>query len=269
MTVEPGPATCEEIEELAGAYALDALTEDELSRVEEHLATCANPHPAILDLREAASLLAFAAPTVEPPAGLGQRIAAAAVAESEAPGRRFEGASSRVDRLAPSAPRPPVRSQWHRGPLPLALAAVFALLALGLGWWGFMQHQDLQRQRAETARDAAVLADLSSGSEAVETAPAGSLHPAIIVQPHSGGSAYLLLDWPQAAAGRTYQAWLIPQGQKPVSAGVFSGSRSGFQIVRLTRPISGAQVFAVTLEPLGGSDQPTTQPFIVRQLPSS
>jgi anti-sigma-K factor RskA len=72
------------------------------------------------------------------------------------------------------------------------------------------------------------------------------------------GRAYLHLTRP-ADAGRVYQAWQI-QGETPVSLGVFDGQ--GFLLTGLP---PGATV-AVSVEPTGGSQQPTTTPILVQQL---
>jgi anti-sigma-K factor RskA len=65
--------THEEITELLGAYALDAVDDDERALVEEHLRTCARCRAEVEEHREAATLLAHTGG--DAPAGLWQRIA--------------------------------------------------------------------------------------------------------------------------------------------------------------------------------------------------
>jgi anti-sigma-K factor RskA len=60
-----------------------------------------------------------------------------------------------------------------------------------------------------------------------------------------------------APHGKTYEAWVIPAGRAPRPAGLFSGSTTGMSL-RGTVPRHA--VVAVTLEPAGGSNQPTTAP---------
>jgi anti-sigma-K factor RskA len=72
------------------------------------------------------------------------------------------------------------------------------------------------------------------------------------------GRAYLYLS-SAADAGRVYQLWQIVGG-KPASLGVFDGQ--GIEIKGLE---AGATI-AVSVEPTGGSEQPTTKPILVRQL---
>ena len=68
---------------LAGAYALDAISDRDRDRFERHLAGCAECAQEIAGLREATALLGAAA--AEPlPAGLKERVLAAAPVPSMA-----------------------------------------------------------------------------------------------------------------------------------------------------------------------------------------
>lgn len=62
-----------------------------------------------------------------------------------------------------------------------------------------------------------------------------------------------------ASKGSTYQLWQIQAGQ-PVSLGVFD--QGGL----LTRPLAADITLAVSVEPLGGSPQPTTKPLFAQRL---
>jgi anti-sigma-K factor RskA len=62
-----------------------------------------------------------------------------------------------------------------------------------------------------------------------------------------------------APSGKTYEAWIIPQGGSPKPAGLF---RSGEDTtVQLRGTVPKHAVVAVTVEPAGGSKQPTRTPF--------
>jgi anti-sigma-K factor RskA len=75
----------------------------------------------------------------------------------------------------------------------------------------------------------------------------------------SNGKATLSVSGLGAAPeGKTYEAWVIPSGQAPRSAGLFSGSTSAMQ---LHGTVPQHAVVAVTVEPAGGSNKPTTQPI--------
>jgi len=75
----------------------------------------------------------------------------------------------------------------------------------------------------------------------------------------SNGKATLSVSGLAAAPdGKTYEAWVIPAGHVPRSAGLFSGSTSA---MRLSGVVPQHAVVAVTVEPAGGSNKPTTQPI--------
>ena len=59
----------------------------------------------------------------------------------------------------------------------------------------------------------------------------------------------------EAPSGKTYEAWVIGAGG-PVKAGLFDGGDQ--EIVLLERPLDTGAIVAVTLEPEGGSEQPTS-----------
>jgi anti-sigma-K factor RskA len=69
---------------------------------------------------------------------------------------------------------------------------------------------------------------------------------------------------PAAAAGRTYEVWLQqPDGSMKPTSALFSGDGS------VSVPnLEGSTAVYVTVEPAGGSQQPTTKPIMRVQLPS-
>jgi anti-sigma-K factor RskA len=75
----------------------------------------------------------------------------------------------------------------------------------------------------------------------------------------SNGKATLSVSGLAAAPdGKTYEAWVIPAGQAPRSAGLFSGNTSA---MHLRGSVPQHAVVAVTIEPSGGSKAPTTEPI--------
>src|SRR3954447_15681791 len=73
-------------------------------------------------------------------------------------------------------------------------------------------------------------------------------------------SAAVALTLPRAPAGKTYEAWVIRKG-KARPAGLFTASA----VFKLQRSVPRGSVIAVTLEPAGGVDQPTTKPLTASQ----
>src|SRR5437899_1169705 len=70
-----------------------------------------------------------------------------------------------------------------------------------------------------------------------------------------------------APTGRIYQLWAIAAG-KPMSLGLFNTAPDGRATVAMdvARELASFQLTAVTEEPVGGSPQPTQQPFLVGKL---
>ena len=64
-----------------------------------------------------------------------------------------------------------------------------------------------------------------------------------------------------APPGKTYEAWVIRGKQAPKPAGLFRGGGTTF--LPIDGKVRKGSVVAVTVEPAGGSDAPTTKPFAV------
>jgi len=130
----------------------------------------------------------------------------------------------------------PLRPRWVF-PATATLAAVAACAAIGLGIWAATLNDRLGE------RPQAIGLSGASGS--------------VLVTP--GGQATLVVKNLQPPpAGKTYEAWVI-QGNDPRPAGTFSGG--GPVAFVLTRKVPDGAIIAVTLEPAGGVDQPTTDPL--------
>ncbi len=121
---------------LAGAYALDALDDDERAVFEEHLRSCPDCAEEVRGLRNAATELSRLTEVAPPP----QLRAAVlgAVAQSRPLPPRVDGA-----RVLPLR-RNRTAALWQ------GLAAACALIAIVVSAWGFSEHR--QAQRAATAR---------------------------------------------------------------------------------------------------------------------
>lgn len=259
---------CDQIEELAGAFALDALPADESAAVLAHLASCPDAHELIGELVEVAGLLPFLVDEVEPPTSLRSNLIAAALASEDAPaspamsnpaaGSVRQGMLQAVPgRDAGAAPsRRSNRSRW----LSPALMAAAALLvvAVGLGIWNVGLQRRLDSR--STPRDQqAVLTALASGAQVTPLTSENGIQ-AQLVRPAGNGTAYVVGTMPAPPPGKAYQAWLIHDG-RPVGAGVFKSS--GFAIMPIRGDLNGAQLLAFTLEPEQGSNAPT-QPIVAQ-----
>ena len=67
---------------------------------------------------------------------------------------------------------------------------------------------------------------------------------------------------PKAAPGHVYQAWTLAKGAKRVAPSVtFEPGGDGIAFVRLPEEATTLAAVAVSVEPAGGSQQPTTKPI--------
>src|SRR5436309_8823241 len=88
MRLERPNMTCEEFEELSGAFALDAVTPAEREAAEAHLATCPKCTHLLEELHGAVTLLPLSVLQVNLSPALKERILAAIRQESTRSGRQ-------------------------------------------------------------------------------------------------------------------------------------------------------------------------------------
>jgi anti-sigma-K factor RskA len=252
--------------EMAGAYVLGALDEDERIAFEQELERSPELHREVDELREVAGLLAHAAPPALPPPGLRDRVLAEA--------RQVRPISVPRQEQAPPVRKP--RNQW----IPWLAAAASLVLAAVAGAAYWQEHNSrlaLEREYQQTvatvaSRDAdlasrdSLLAALIGPQVETTTLAATGQPPSIRLFWNQQRQTVVLaaFDLPPAPAGRTYQLWGIETGAAPVSLGTFTTGADGRTVVTLDVPTDQAfDVSAVTEEPAGGSPQPTTTPFLV------
>ena len=221
--------TCLEVDELAAGYALGALTPEERSEVEAHLATCKEHARALAELRSAAGALALSPVEVAPTPMLRSRIMAAAVEAPRATPRAAETPSPAKSRWSFHWPAIPMRPA-----LGLLSIAVVALLI-----WNVT----LQTNSGGDNKDAFVR---YVGNEQV--------HAHIYFVENVGVMTIDGLD--PLPAGETYQAWAVFDGTTD-SLGVLDVSDNGDGYVLLSKHVTSKQRVWVTIEPSGGSSAPS------------
>ena len=80
--------TCEEFEELSGAYALDAITPAEREAAQAHLVGCTKCTRLLQELRATVEWLPYAVPQKDPPESLKGRVLESIRNESRTPSTR-------------------------------------------------------------------------------------------------------------------------------------------------------------------------------------
>ena len=275
MSAVPPELSHEEIEELLGAYALDAVEPDVAAVIEAHLEGCMRCAVEVAQHHEVAGLLANAGGA--PPASLWDGIAAQLDGTSDQSWDRLAarldepGADRDVAATEPAATVIPIegsrRRQWGSvgAGLVAAAAAVLALV------FGLQVHHlngqvnALQSGPQLSAAERAALASPSSRKVALDsTSTTGERStPATIVLTAAGTgfvidhSADGLAPLP---ADRTYQLWGVV-GNRTISLGLL-GPRPGIVpfSVAGSAPVSE---FAITDEVAGGVVQSKNSPVAV------
>ena len=83
------------------------------------------------------------------------------------------------------------------------------------------------------------------------------------MKPDSSEGWVLVNDLDEAPEGKTYEAWVIEDGEA-TAAGLFSGGDDR-TVVPLTEPVPEGAIVAVTVEEAGGVEQPTQDPVFASE----
>jgi anti-sigma-K factor RskA len=232
--------TDHEMNALTGAYALDALDEQERARFEKHLATCTDCAEEVRSLRAAAAELSQLSPT-EPPAGLRDGLLAAIGQVRPQP--------PLGQNVVPLRPRGARRWQWQ------SVAAACVLIAAAAAGWGYQQRVDANHAHAQAN---AITQVLDSPDAATVAGTVGGTGHATVI--YSKTDARLILIGHDLAAppgSKTYQLWMIDRSGHATSAGLFTPNSSGAVLVQASGDLGDTANLGVSVEPAGGSRQPT------------
>jgi anti-sigma factor RsiW len=219
-----------EIHALSGAYAVDALDDDERAQFERHLAECAECRSEVDSLREAASLLAETT-TSAPPAALRDKVLAGI---------------STVRPLPPEPSAAPVVSleSRRRRRTTAWLAAAAAVVALGGGGVVWNQVHDSSCDR---------FCQVAEASDAhTYKVQLGDATASVVVSKKNNGAYIVTQRMPAAPAGKEYVLWL-QHGSMMTQAGVMP--KGPDNEVLLSGDAATADGAAVSIEDAGS--QPT------------
>lgn len=238
---------------LVGAYAVDAVDDVERARFERHLQTCASCAQELPELREALARVG-SAEAVEPPAGMRDSVMARIGDTRQVlPTPSLSNGSS-----AGSAAG--IRSSRRRGLNILAAAAVvLGVVAGGAGIYSYQQNQDVDVVTAQAQEVNAVVTAPDARLKSL-TFQDGA-QAAVITSAQKGQAVLLARDVPALANGQVYQSWALDAAGNATSAGTWSPGSDGSAAVPLQGYERSTAAIAVTVEPAGGSAQPTTKPI--------
>ena len=239
----------DDIEGLAGAYAVDAVDDVERLLFEAHLSYCPQCPAEVASLRGAATELTSLSKTA-PPASLRAAVLRDIGAvrplppqmtpEAAAPEATPVSLDSKRTERARHSPR-----RWLAG-----VAAAAVLVTGGLTWhpWssGTSTVQLTAMQPILRARDVQRF-ETKAGPATATVVRSAILNKAVITT----------VNLPAAPQGKVYQLWL-QQGQSMVKAGFLPSGPSN--TVVLQGDVANAAAAGITLEPAGGSPVPSLPP---------
>ncbi len=248
---------------LAGPYALDALdSAAEQERFERHLHRCQNCTSDVRGFRETATWLGMAAAR-QPPPQLRERVMAAVARTRQLPATEDHARHRRpAQRLRPLA-----RLAMAGGALGVAAAVALGVALVNTqNQLSQARHQLSQAQAqlqaitaVQTATDARVITKRTSVGGTVTVVSSPAKHEMVL---RTSGL-------PPLTAGKVYQLWLI--GHKPNkirSEGLLAIPHHGRTGPVLISGVLAGDIFGVTVEPAGGTIQPTVNPIVGILLPS-
>jgi len=221
--------------DLLPARALGILEPEEAGRVEEHLSSCLICRDESQSLQETGAELAFALPPAAPSPDLKERLMQR-VQETRPQPRLETQAPSRpwLDRLLPA---------WGFA----SLVLILILGAASLSLWQRLDEVDAFMS--------------PGGMRAIPLEPGDAAPRAtgfVLVSADGADGALVVDGLPSLDEDHEYQLWLVRDGER-TSGAIFSTDENSYGGTRIRAPLSLLEYSSVgiTIEPAGGSPQPT------------
>jgi anti-sigma-K factor RskA len=225
---------------LSGAYALNALSAEEAEQFRKHLEACDACSQEVRELQQAAARMG-ANEAVPPPAYLKAKVLTAADRTPQLPPRSGGG---NVIRLP--------RQRWGRFLMAAAAVVLVVAGAIGVSQLGGDQAEQQQNLLAEGVVRVFQADDAHTAT--METEIGGRI--SVAASPGLNQMAVDTHELPPLDDEHVYQLWAVRDG--------------GMEPVTVLEPEKGAHMdmptpdtaVAITVEPVGGSEQPTGEPIM-------
>lgn len=256
-----------QIEELLPFYALGALTDEEQEQVEAYLRVHPEARVKIDEMKATAAALPLSVMPVEPSPRTKKALMARVAVDG---GGRVSKASQ------PSREVTRFESIFQTLSLGAAIAAIVWAVVLNIQLTRLQdqvsqlsdalvaQSNSLQEINSKIAQPSTppVITVSLSGTDARPDA-----HGQLIADPNSTSAVLVIAGLGQLEAGKTYQVWLI-DGGGPKSAGLLTVDSNGQAVLVLTSDltIGSFQALGISVEPNGGSQQPTGDIVVLSDL---
>ena len=230
----------EDMRSLIAPYVLGAVSPEEMAHVRAHLLSCDECLAAAERLAPAADSLAASVEEVEPPPGFSERVMN----------------QVRADRSTAAAATPSPARRWGRLPAFAAVALLLVTAVMGVALYRSDRALDIRTQAISGLLPGDGIKLQGTGASAA-------------MVPTEDGALLVAQGLGSLPDDRVYQLWLMKGDCEPGSngecdirgAGTFTTDQ-GLTIVEVDESLAGYSRAAVTVEPEGGSEQPTSDPVV-------
>jgi len=254
----------DELQNAAGAYALNAMTEAERVEFEKAIAGSEQMRAEVTELMDTAVELGLSVTPVDPPASLRASVLDAVASTPQLPPLVAPVETPDSDHeVAPRTETPAELKARARWSSPLArLGAVAAAVALIVGL-GFTVRAGVQAQ-----------SDMATAAQ-INEIQASNDYQRAVVKLDGGGTATavwsvdlrrsaLIVDgWSDLPADSTYELWYMDDEGTATPAGTFDVGDNGSRSIVLAGAMNVGDTIGVTIEPAGGSKIPSDQVVVV------
>ena len=207
---------------------------------------------------EAAALLGASLRPVDPPAAI--RASLLEVIAREPQTERADGDGDSAGSSVVSLDARRRRSAWRTGLLRAAAAVVLLGVGIGVGRWSARGAVDEAMDSMAATQHYAHLNQAQDVQRVTDTMPDGHIATLTWSRDMSMTALTLPAAMKESAGGRSLQVWL-KEGETTTSLGVYDPrDGAGFSFLDIM-PKPGQQI-VITMEPAGGSAQPTTPPLV-------
>jgi anti-sigma-K factor RskA len=267
----------EQFEDLLPFYVLGSLSAEEQRDVESYLDANPDGRLRLEEYARTVEALPLAVQPVPPSARTKLELMRWIEADAEASARDRQSPPPVASKPVHTQPEPRPRPRSFAFPS-LAFGIAGLLLAAVATLWAFSLQAEISR--LETANQAlqsqmqtqqALLVQIASPNTSSASLSGTEAQPGasglFIADPGRPDGVLVLSGLPPLEAGQTYQLWMI-EGDLPASAGLFNTDSQGQILlpVQAGQAVGSYDALGVSVEPQGGSGQPTGEIVVLSPL---
>ena len=253
----------EDLVNLSGAYVLNALDADEAKAFEAELENSEQTRYEVTELRDTAVVLGLAVAPVAPSPDLKASIMAKIAVTPQLPAEETQHELAEAETPSeferPGRAARTAQARWFTRPVVVlsSMAAAIALIAGGIVVTGNIG--DMNDQQAQADQFAAIMTADDTQKVTAEVTGGGT---ATVAWSSDLASSAVKVDGVDPLPdNKIYELWYIGE-DGPRAAGTFDADDAGAAWAVLDGTFEEGDTIGLTVEPAGGSEQPTTTPVV-------